>query len=97
MSEFFRKFKFGRKSICFCILLLFLFLIGFPFSYSQEVITGINYKISQIPLCNLNSLFINEIFLFEDSLDCNFSTDEIFTPVIEVDYKTFRSTYQKFL
>ncbi len=97
MSEFFRKFKFGRKSICFCILLLFLFLIGFPFSYSQEVITGINYKISQIPLCNLNSLFINEIFLFEDSLDCNrnFSTDEIFTPVIEVDYKNFSINISK--
>ena len=71
MSEFFRKFTFGRKSICFCVLLLFLFLIGFPFSYSQEVITGINYKISQIPLCNLNSMLINEIFLFDKDLDCN--------------------------
>ena len=97
MSEFFRKFTFGRKSICFCILLLFLFLIGFPFSYSQEVITGINYKISQIPLCNLNSMFINEIFLFDKDLDCNknFSSNEVFSPVIEVDYKKFSINLSK--
>ena len=71
LSEFFRKFTFGRKSICFGLLLLFLFLIGFPFSYSQEVFIGINYKISQIPLCNFNAFFMNEIFASDNDLICN--------------------------
>lgn len=91
LSEFFRNFTFGRKSICFCLLLLFLFLIGFPFSYSEEVFTGINYKLSKIPLCNFNVLFMNEIFANDSDLICNknFSSDEIFAPVIELDKKNF--------
>ena len=91
LSEFFRKFPFGRKTICFGLLLFFLFMIGFPFTYTQEVFNGINYKISQIPLCNLNTFFINEIFISDFNLDCNknFSSDEIFAPVNEVNYKNF--------
>jgi len=91
LSEFFRKFPFGRKTICFGLLLFFLFMIGFPFTYTQEVFNGINYKISQIPLCNLNKFFINEIFISDFNLDCNknFSSDEMFAPVNEVNYKNF--------
>ena len=97
LSEYFRKFTFGRKSICFCLLLLFLFLIGFPFSYSEEVFTGINYKLSKIPLCNFNVLFINEIFANDSDLICNknFSSDEIFAPVIELDKKNFSINLSK--
>lgn len=97
LSEFFRKFTFGRKSICFCLLLLFLFLIGFPFSYSEEVFTGINYKLSKIPLCNFNVLFMNEIFANDSELICNknFSSDEIFAPVIELDKKNFSINLSK--
>jgi len=97
LSEFFRKFTFGRKSICLGLLLFFLFLIGFPFSYSQEVFIGINYKISQIPLCNFNAFFVNEIFASDNKLICNknFSSDEIYAPVIELDNKYFSINLSK--
>lgn len=97
LSEFLRKVKFGKKTITFLLLLLFLFFIGFPFTFSSEVIQEITYKNSKLPFCDFNKFLLNSIFTFSSEINCNLEEDEIkkFIPVRILDEESFKLRFSK--
>jgi len=97
LSEFLRNIKFGKKTITFLLLLLFLFFIGFPFTYSFEVIEGISYKNSYLPFCNFNKFLLTSIFTFNSEINCNLNSDDIknILPIRILDEENFKLNFSK--
>jgi hypothetical protein len=84
LSEIFKRVSFGKFLFLGFTNLIFLFFIGFPFSFSEETKNNLNYKNSNLPMCEINQPIIKNLYSLEyDELDCKtkFTEEEIFYPV----------------
>ena len=84
LSEIFNRINFGKLLFLGFINLMFLFFIGFPFSFSDETKSDLNYKNSNLPMCEINQPIMKNLYSFEyDELDCKkiFTEEEIFYPI----------------
>jgi hypothetical protein len=84
LSEIFNRINFGKVLFLGFINLMFLFFIGFPFSFSDETKRDLNYKNSNLPMCEINQPIMKNLYSFEyDELDCKkiFTEEEIFYPI----------------
>ena len=76
---------------------LFLFFIGFPFTFSSEVIEGISHKNSYLPFCNFNNFLLTSIFTFNSEINCNLNSDDIknIVPIRILDEENFKLNFSK--
>ena len=84
LSEIFRRIKFGKFLFLGFTFLMFLFFIGFPFSFSDETKNNLNYKNSNLPMCEINHPIIKNFYSLEyDELNCEktFTEEEKFYPI----------------
>ena len=84
LSEIFKRVNVGKFLFLGFTNLIFLFFIGFPFSFSDETKNNLNYKNSNLPMCEINQPIIKNFYSLEyDELNCEktFTEEEKFYPI----------------
>ena len=103
VCNLFHRFNFPKKTITIIFLLTQMFLLGFPFNYSQNTYEDMHYKNSILPFCELNNMYIWDIFNTERQNNCDHETFEFsidsskkrFVPIKEAETLNFGSLSNK--
>jgi len=103
VCKIFDKFNFPKKTITIIFLLTQMFLLGFPFNYSQNSYEDMHYKNSILPFCELNNMYIWNIFNTERQNNCDHETFEFsidsnkkrFVPIKKADPLIFNSFFNR--